>query len=126
MTKIDLTYFKKKLEEEKHKLEEELRTTSIRNPKDERDYQAVYPEKTGPEKREADDLDVADSLEEYQERYDLNDVLEKRLNNVKDALKAIESGTYGKCKIGGTEHDIEEERLSANPAATTCISHLEE
>jgi RNA polymerase-binding transcription factor DksA len=123
--KIDLNYFKKKLEEEKHKLEEELRTTSIRNPKDERDYQATYPEKNGPEKMEADDLDVAESMEEYQERYDLNDVLEKRLNNVKDALKAIEDNTYGWCNVGGTPHEIEEERLNANPAATTCINHIE-
>ena len=123
--KIDTNHFKKLLEEEKHKIESELRETSIRNPKDSRDYQAVYPEKSGPEKMEADDLDVADSMEEYQERYDLNDVLEKRLNNVKDALKAIEDNTYGWCKIGGTPHEIEHERLAANPAATTCIAHLE-
>lgn len=123
--KIDLNHFKKLLAEEKHKIESELREISIRNPKDGRDYQAVYPEKSGPEKMEADDLDVADSMEEYQERYDLNDVLEKRLNSVKDALKAIEDGTYGQCTIGGDPHDIEKERLEANPAATTCIGHIE-
>lgn len=123
--KIDLNHFKKLLEEEKSKIEAELRDTSIRNPKDSRDYQAVYPEKNSPEKIEADDLDVADSMEEYQDRYSLNDVMEKRLNNVKDALKAIEEGTYGWCNVGGTAHEIEHERLVANPAATTCISHLE-
>ena len=69
---------------------------------------------------------MADNIEDYQERYALNDVLEKRLNSVKDALNAISSGLYGKCRVGGKEHDIEYERLDANPAATTCINHIEE
>lgn len=124
--KIDLNHFKKLLEAEKNKLEDELKGTSIKNPKDNRDWQAVYPEMNQAEKIEADPLDTADNIEDYQERYDLNDVLEKRLNNVKDALKAIQNGTYGKCMVDGKEHNIEEERLNANPAATTCISHLEE
>ncbi len=122
---IDLKQFKKKLELEKEKLEEELKETSIRNPKDSRDWQAVYPEKDLDEKIEADPTDVADNIEDYQERYALNDVLEKRLNSVKDALKAIENGSYGKCHVDGKEHDIEIERLEANPAATTCINHIE-
>lgn len=37
------------------------------------------------------------------------------------ALEKLEQGTYGKCdKCGG---DIEPQRLEANPAATTCVSH---
>ena len=98
---------------------------SIKNPKDSRDWQAIYPEGDLDEKIEADPIDAADKIEDYQERYDLNDVLEKRLNSVKDALKSIANGTYGKCKVGGKEHDIEPERLEANPAATTCINHIE-
>jgi len=121
---MDLQYFKNKLEAEREKIEEELRATSIRNPKDTRDWQAVYPEKDLDEKIEADPTDVADNIEGYQERYALNDVLEKRLNSVNDALKAIENGSYGKCKIGGEEHNIENERLKINPAATTCINHI--
>ncbi len=123
--KIDLNYFRKKLEDEKKKLEDELKTTSIKNPKDSRDWQAVYPEKDLDEKIEPDFLDAAEEIEEYQERYSLNDVLEKRLNNVKDALKAVADGNYGKCTVDGTSHDIEPERLEANPAATTCIAHIE-
>lgn len=125
MIKIDITQFKKKLKEEKQKLETELKETSIKNPKDSRDWQAVYPERDLDERMEADPADAGDKIEEYQERYDLNDVLEKRLNSVKDALKSIANGTYGKCKIGGKEHDIEPARLTANPAATTCIDHIE-
>ena len=120
----DLNYFRKKLEEEKSKLEEELKETSIKNPKNSRDWQAVYPEKDLDEKFEADQTDVADNIEDYQERYALNDVLEKRLNSVKDALKAIDNGSYGKCEAGGEVHEIEHERLDANPAATTCINHI--
>lgn len=123
---IDLNYFKKKLQTEKMKIEEELGATSIKNPKNSRDWQATYPERGMEETIEADPLDVAENIEDYQERYALNDVLEKRLNNVKDALNAIDSGTYGKCKIGGKSHDIEHERLDANSAATTCINHIEE
>ena len=121
---IDTTYFKKKLEEEKSKIEEELSDISIKNPKNSSDWQAVYPESE--EKTEADPNDVADNIESYQERYALTDVLEKRLNNIKTALLAIEKGIYGVCKIDGTEHPIEHERLDANPAATTCINHIEE
>lgn len=122
---IDLDYFKNRLLEEKNKLEEELKETSIKNPKNSRDWQAVYPEKDLEENIEADPADVADNIEDYQERYALNDVLEKRLNSVKDALKAIDNGSYGKCRVGGKEHGIERERLDANAAAATCINHIE-
>lgn len=123
---IDINYFRKKLEEEKEKIEEELGSIGLRNPKNSSDWQAVYPEKEQEEKIEADPLDVADNIEDYQERFALTDVLEKRLNNVKSALVVLEKGTYGICKIGGKDHPIEHERLDANPAATTCINHMEE
>ena len=123
--KIDLNYFKNKLEEEKTKIEGELKGMSIRNPKDKGDWQATYPERGTEEPIEADPLDAAENIEEYQERYSLNDVLEKRLNSVKDAIKAINNNTYGICKVGGKDHDIEHERLEANPAAITCINHID-
>ena len=120
----DLDIFKKKLEAEKKKIEEDMQGVSRKNPKDPNDFQAVLPE--DPDEREADPNEMADNIEGYEENFALNDVLEKRLNSVKDALKRIENGTYGVCKVGGKEHEIEKERLDANPAATTCIKHLEE
>ena len=45
---------------------------------------------------------------------------EERLKNVKAALGRIESGSYGVTASGDT---IPEERLRANPAATTIISN---
>ena len=124
--KIDTNEFKKKLEVEKKKIETELLDTSEDDPKHPDNWEATYPNtEAGHEVTEADSLDAAEDIEEYQERFDLNDVLEKRLNSVKEALKKIEDGTYGVCMIDGKPHDIEVERLEANPAATTCIAHIE-
>ena len=50
--------------------------------------------------------------------------LEARLHNVQLALKKIEDGTYGTCENGGG--DIALDRLNANPAARTCITHAAE
>lgn len=41
------------------------------------------------------------------------------LNRIETAIKAIELGTYGTCKICG--NDIPDERLEAVPTADTCI-----
>ncbi|MBI5139900.1 MAG: hypothetical protein HZA94_00390 [Candidatus Vogelbacteria bacterium] len=125
--KINTDEFKKKLETEKDKLEADLLGTSEDDPKRPENWEATYPERElGDASIEADPADTAENLEGYGERYDLNDVMEKRLNAVKDALKRIEDGTYGVCTVDGKPHDIEEERLLANPAATTCITHIEE
>ena len=49
--------------------------------------------------------------------------LEARYDQVLDALKRIDAGTYGTCRICGKE--IEEARLAADPAATTCKEHVQ-
>ena len=51
-------------------------------------------------------------------------LLEARLAQVDAALAKIENGTYGKCRVCGKE--IEPARLGANPAAETCMEHLED
>jgi len=51
----------------------------------------------------------------------LSDSLELRLRDVNNALRRIESGTYGICAICRKEIPIE--RLKANPAAKTDIEH---
>ena len=48
--------------------------------------------------------------------------LETRYNEVLMALTRIDSGTYGVCDEGG--EPIEMERLNADPAARTCLTHL--
>lgn len=46
------------------------------------------------------------------------------LNLVRDALKRIEDGTYGKCAVDGGP--IEEARLNAIPWTPYCIKHEEQ
>jgi len=46
---------------------------------------------------------------------------ENELNEIEDALTAIENGTYGFCKICGTK--IPEERLEVVPASLYCVEH---
>ena len=54
----------------------------------------------------------------------LSDHLELRLKEVNDALKRIEGGTYGICKV--CKNPIPIERLKANPAADADIEHIKE
>ncbi len=121
---MDTKIFKSRLEEEKRKIEEELSETAVRNPKNKNDWQAVEPSDTAVD-READPIDAADNIEDYEEAFSVTDVLEGRLLDINKALEAIKKGTYGKCNSGDKPHDIGKDRLEANPAATTCIEHAQ-
>lgn len=44
----------------------------------------------------------------------------KLINKIKEALKKIEDGTYGRCEVCG--RGISEERLNARPVTTLCIT----
>lgn len=93
---------------------------------------AVFDQKTGDWEVKVDDVvgddsdtnDVADYGEEAEQRIALLAELETRFRNVERALQKIEKGTFGICEISGQK--IEEKRLDANPAARTCMAHLEE
>lgn len=121
---IDIAYFKKKLGEEKNRLEEELGEVGIKD-KDDPTLWTPTPGEVS-DFDTADKNEVADRFEEYGERATIEVTLEQRLKNVTDALSRIEAGTYGFCKIGGERHEIEQERLNANPAAGACLKHLDE
>ncbi len=75
------------------------------------------------DENEADPNTAASRFEDFEEKSALMVPLEERLNQVNAALANLENGTYGKCRVCGAA--IEEERLSANPAAETCMTHLE-
>lgn len=116
--KIDIKHFKEKLETELKVLEEELNRVGRRNPDNPKDWEAV-PEKwdtTGADKNE-----TADSMEEFEENTATLKQLEIRYNNIKDALKKIEDGTYGIDEIDGKPIPLD--RLEANPAAKTKIEN---
>lgn len=67
---------------------------------------------------EADENDMADREEDFEERSSTVEILSARLHAIEKALKSIEEGTYGVCKSCGNK--IEEDRLEANSAASTC------
>lgn len=113
------TEYKKKLEEEKATLTKELGTIARFNAE-------TNMWEASPEASVGDDADSnsnADRFEDYEEKTATLKPLQERLDQVEKALAKIEIGSYGECTICGNE--IEAERLNANPAAETCIAHLE-
>ena len=108
-----------KLEEEKRILLEELRSLGHKTGGGDENWE-VNPG----EGQEADPNDLADHFEDYEEKSSTIVTLEKRFNDVNDALGKIQAGIFGICEIDG--EPIEKERLEANPAARTCIKHKEE
>jgi RNA polymerase-binding transcription factor DksA len=114
---MDTETYAKRLEEEKAKLESELSSVGRKNPANPADWEAI-PSETG---QEADRVDAADLIEGYASNDAILTELEARHSSVLDALARIGAGTYGVCTVGGEA--IEAERLDADPAAATCITH---
>ncbi len=117
--KIDTNHFKKELEAELQKLEGELKTVGRKNPSNPNDWEATPPKM---DIDTADDMEVAERIDGYEENTAILKQLEIRYNEIKKALTRIADGSYGICEVGNDE--IEKERLAANPAATTCIKHM--
>ena len=111
--------FKQKLEAEKEKLEEELKSVGRRNPDNPKDWEAKPAEYDADA---ADPNEVADTIEEFENNAGIVKQLEIRYNDILNALRKIEEGKYGLCEISG--EPIEEARLMANPAARTCTKHM--
>jgi DnaK suppressor protein len=116
---IETERFKKKLLAERDTLEKELATIGRQNPEHPSDWEPT------PKDREDTPVsrdEVADKIESFEENIALARHLESRLAEVRDALARIEENVYGVCRV--CKKEIEEERLLANPAATTCKMHL--
>lgn len=116
----DFSPYKKLLDEEEVKLVEELGTVGRKNPENPDDWQGTP---GGMLVDSADANEQADKVEDFIERSAIEAELEKQLELVKKAKQKIEDGGFGVCEIGGEE--IEEDRLRANPASRTCISHID-
>lgn len=110
--------YKKALEAEKAKLLKELGTIARRNPSAPSDWEAIP---TDLDSDSADENEIADEVEEFGNNSAILEKLEPQLANVEKALGKIEEGSYGKCDV--CEEEIDEDRLDANPASTTCIEH---
>lgn len=120
---MDTQIYKEKLEKEAEVLVGELKTVGRINPDNPNDWEATAPDAEDIEDNKSDPNDSADNIEQFEENTAILKQLEARYNQVKSALKKIEEGKFGTCEVGGEE--IEKDRLDADPAATTCIKHLE-
>ena len=118
MKEEDKAHLKEKLQEELSLLERELGEVGRRNPSNKNDWVATPGDM---DISTADKNEVADKMEEFEERSNELDQLEIQYNDVKAALKRMEEGTYGVCEKGGEEIPLA--RLEAFPAAATCIEH---
>ncbi|MUV38461.1 uncharacterized protein JNUCC1_02299 [Lentibacillus sp. JNUCC-1] len=65
--------------------------------------------------------DHGTELFEQQKDLALNEHAETELEQIDEALQAIDKGTYGVCAVCGK--DIPYERLEAVPTALTCVDH---
>lgn len=113
-----IVHFRKKLEAEKARLESEMGTVGRRNTAVPGDWEAV-PSETG---TEADLADQADVVMNRESNIAILADLEARYDTILEALARIEKGIYGKCEVCGKK--IEDARLEADPAATTCTKDL--
>ncbi len=121
MTKLDIKYFKGRLEEELALLEEEMGSVAIKDPNNPDNWIAKQPEENiSP----ADANEVADTIDDYESNHAILKDFKIRYKNIKIALEKIENGTYGMCEM--EDHPISEERLKAIPSARTCKNHMEE
>lgn len=112
----NLTEAKNKLAAEKERLMEELKAVGGGH--------STGSEEVSPNEKEGVEFadEIPDRMEELQENEATEENLKALLAQTEKALAQIEAGTYGVCEVCGNE--IEAERLTANPAATTCIAHF--
>ncbi len=118
MNKKDTEKFKKLLLAEKNQLLEEMGGIGTKSPNNKGAWEASA---STMDVDSADENEVADKLEEYEENAGILSELENQLNEVNSALERIEDGTYGLCEKCG--EPIETERLEANPSAKISIKH---
>lgn len=109
-----LAFIKTKLENEKIRLEEELRQFADQDKHNQENFNAKFPSF-------GDDIDEsAAEVAAYSDNLTLESTLEKELRDVQNALELIEKGGYGKCKY--CKKDIPVERLLARSSSTSCVA----
>ena len=112
---MNLEEIKKRLENEKSELLEEIKKIAVLN-KNGR-FEAV--ETRSDNSDVPDQADLASEQTEFSNNQVILVELENRLDNVDKALVRIQTGIYGICTSCGK--DISEKRLQANYAASRCI-----
>lgn len=117
---MNTEHFKERLEEERALIVKQLGDIAVEGENGIWEAKASDMDVLPPQ---ADSNEAADKIEEFNQRSGEVVTLSARLTEVRDALERIEQGTYGICEAGSEE--IEEERLEANPAARTCMQHMQ-
>ena len=115
--------YKTKLEQEKVLLEQELGTVAVADEHAVGGFAAKEDDFTS-EPASLDPVELGTEMESLTRNEAISSELEQRYQSVVAALERIENGTYGVCKVSG--EPIETERLDANPAADTCMAHMED
>lgn len=114
---MDATLLKQlteRLEADRAKLQSEIETIAHRNNKSSGSFDADFP--SHGDKEDENAAEVA----EFSDSLSLSSELESALKDVNSALKAVEAGTYGKCKY--CQQLIDTQRLLARPTSTSCIA----
>ncbi len=109
---------KKRLEEEKVRLETELGGVGRKSEVVPNDWESAPAEPM----LEADPIDQAGVVESRGNEAAILSALEAQYDRILVALARIEAGTYGTCEECGAP--IAEARLEANPSALTCAVHM--
>lgn len=115
MKPAQIEHFRKRLAEEQQRLSQERSDFGTEDPTKPGRFAAVYPE-SGSNSEDDNAMEVA----EFADDASIEARVESELRDVEQALKAIENGTYGVCKYCG--QPIDEKRLEARPASSSCIS----
>lgn len=113
MDKKIIDELKTQLLEEKKELEKSLSRIARPLDKAEGDYETNF-EDIGTDKD-----DNATEVDQYTGNVSVEATLEKKLQEVIDALERVEKGTFGICE--NCNQEISLDRLRANPSAKTCI-----
>jgi YteA family regulatory protein len=114
MKKKDKNFYKKRLIDEKNALLDTI--DSIRDYAEDENQQEQLSELSMIDNHPAD---VATEMEDREKSYALIDNEKKLLNDIQEALERIDQGTYGVCRICGSE--ISDERLDFIPYTSLCI-----
>jgi DnaK suppressor protein len=106
---------KQKLLVDKTKLVRDISDIGSKDPNIKGKFEVEYPESGG----NSDD-DNAMEVTEYSDEISLKNRLDKELKDTISALKQIDKGVYGICRY--CKKDIQEKRLEARPASSSCIA----
>jgi len=114
MEKTILEELKKKLQEQKVKILEDLESVGSRSGGADVGYDVKFPDY-------GDSMeDNATEVQDYTKNLSLERDLQKELIGIEKALVKMEDGTYGVCNYCGQE--IELERLKIRPESNSCVA----